>query len=85
MSWYCVSIPHTCVFHAVNATFLNMLKRAEHNARECRVYRTVPDDGDGFIYYFSPNAAEHYRTFLEFWGSTDINEPGNLEQMRRIL
>ena len=85
MSWYCVSIPHTGVFQAVNATFLTMLKSAAPSAPDCRIYRTVPEDGDGFVYYFSPPAAEHCRTFLEFWGSCDTGEPGNLDRMRRIL
>jgi hypothetical protein len=84
-AWHCVHIPHTCVFHAVNQTFLNMMfENGVHSRTDCAIYRTVPDDADGYVYYFSPGAAEQYKGFLQFWGSRDIPEPDHLGWMRRI-
>jgi hypothetical protein len=84
LPWYSIHLPHTCVFHAVNAAFLNML-RTELHASGFPIYRTVPNDGDGYLYYFSPAAAERFRQFLEFWGGAVSNEPAKLECMRRIV
>jgi len=84
-AWNCVHIPHTCVFHAVNRTFLNMMfENGVHSRAGCAIYRTVPDDADGYLYYFSPAAAEQFKEFLQFWGSVDIPEPDHLGWMRRI-
>jgi hypothetical protein len=85
-AWHCVHIPHTCVFHAVNQTFLNMMfENGVKRRADCAIYRTVPDDADGYVYYFSPGAVEQYKGFLRFWGSTDIAEPDHLGWMRRIV
>jgi hypothetical protein len=85
MGWCCVHIPSSRVFDATNRTFLSLLK-SEHRGDpmiDYPVYGAPANDGDGFLYYFSSQAAQQFERFVKAWNGFDSEEPNNLDQMRR--
>ena len=86
MDWYCVQIEHKRLAMAINVTFRNMLiaeYRALGQPHNCRVYRET--HADGYSYFFSPDAAETLRAFVNFWEGFGVSQPTNLAQMEIIV
>ena len=89
MGWYCVHIQRSRTYEASNRTFLSMLHAENRIAHvppvEYPVYGAPANDGDGVCYFFSPQAAEQFKSLVKFWGGIPFEEPRHLKFMKRIV
>jgi hypothetical protein len=77
LDWHCVHIEHKRLAHPLDVTFRNMLTQEYRSFGEpvdCRVYRKRHGDGAS-TYFFSPEASEHLRIFLNFWEAFECPAP----------
>lgn len=87
--WACVQIAQGRVFDASCRTFLGMLN-AENSTNydpktEYPIYSARAPEGDGICVFFSPPAAQRFRTLIKFWGGFPFQEPKNLKLLWRVL
>ena len=84
--WQYIHIPRSRIFDATNRTFLGLLRGEYRNPEvECPVYGQEAADGDGYCYYFSPQATVQFRVFLKVWGGSECDAPKHLKMMSRII
>ena len=87
--WQCVHIPQGRTFNASCRTFMGMLQAENRIAydphTEYPVYSSRAPEGDGICVFFSPPAAQRFRTLIKFWGGIPFQEPKNLNVLWRIL
>jgi hypothetical protein len=80
--WYCLHI-----IQALNTTFRALLYDEFVKAREpndCGVYVESHRD-ESYTYFFSPEAAELFSLFLEFWRGMPCSEPADISQMEIVI
>ena len=87
MDWYCIQIDHPRLVITIDVTFRKMLI-AEYLAfgepKSCRVYRKAFPD-KSYCYFLSPEAADTFRAFVNFWEGIAVSEPTNLLEMEVII
>lgn len=87
MDWYCIQIDHPRLVVTIDVTFRRMLI-AEYLAfdapKNCRVYRKAFPD-NSYCYFFSPEAANIFKAFVNFWEGIAVPEPTNLLEMEVII
>ncbi len=85
--WYCVHIPRSRTFEALNRTFLAILRVENPIAwgTEFAVYGSPANDGDGVCYFFSPLAAKHFKNLIAMWHGFPFHEPPHLKFMKPII
>jgi len=80
LEWHCVHIEHKRLAYPLDVTFRNLLTqeyRSFGEPADCRVYRKRHFDG-GTTYFFSPEASEHLKIFLNFWEAFGCPAPSLL-------
>jgi hypothetical protein len=87
--WQCIHIPQGRVFVASYRTFIGTL-HADHSINfdmrtEYPVYSAPAPEGDGMCFFFSPPAAQRFKSLIKFWGGFPFQEPKHLNIFRRIL
>lgn len=90
MRWYCVHIQRSRTYEASNRTFISMLQAENRIVHvlpqvEYPVYGAPANDGDGVCYFFSPQAAEQFKSLVKFWGGFPFEEPRHLKFMKRVV
>jgi hypothetical protein len=77
LEWHCVHIEHKRLVHPLDVTFRNLLTqeyRSFGEPADCRVYRKRHRNG-AMTYFFSPEASEHLKIFLNFWEGFECPAP----------
>jgi hypothetical protein len=87
--WECVHIPQGRTFDASCRTFLAMLNAENSTSYDPRteypIYSARATEGDGICIFFSPPAAQRFRTLIKFWLGIPFHEPRNLKVLWRVL
>ena len=85
--WYCIHIAHDRLLNAIDMTFRHMLVseyRDLGQPADCSVYRRLGLTRS-YMYFFSPEAANQLRAFVNFWEGVNCSEPANLAGMEKII
>jgi hypothetical protein len=80
MNWYCIQIAQKRYAREADTIFRDMLRherRTRDADAECKVYYVPKQDG-GHYYYFTPDAADRYRVFVNFWSGAACLPPADL-------
>ena len=86
-NWYFVEIAHARLLNAIDVTFRHMLiseYRTLGQPADCRVYRGL-GLSRSYLYFFTPEAADHLRALVNFWEGVGCSEPTNLAKMEVII
>ena len=75
-AWNCVHIPHTCVFHAVNRTFLNMMfENGVHSRPGCGFIALCPMMQTGISITSLPQLRNSTRNFCNSGVASTFQNP----------